>query len=320
MRAVQVGAFGGPEELLPVRLPDPAAAPGQVVVGLHAADVLFLDTMLRSGDGQAFFPRALPYVPGFGGAGTVLETGDGVDPGWVGRRVVVRADLGYAERIAAGVDRIVPVPDEVALDQAAAMMHDGVTALRFHALGAPQKGEWVLILAAAGGAGSLLTQLAVEAGARVVAAASTERKRALARELGAEVTVDYTRPDWADTVRATIGGGATLTYDGAGGAPGAAAVEATAAGGRVVVFGTAGGLLPPDVDAAVRRGIRVFTPLSEGRPAPEVERVLLEQALDRVAQGRWRAVIGATFPLERAADAHRALAARSVVGKSLLLI
>lgn len=321
MRAVQVAEYGGPEVLTPVELPDPAPGPGEVVVGVEAADVIFLDTLLRSGQGNAWFPRTLPYLPGFGGAGPVLATGDGVDTAWRGRRVVVSRDGGYADRIVAGLDAVVPVPDGVTTAQAAALMHDGVTALRFDSLGAPVRGEWVLVLAAAGGAGSLLVQLAVAAGARVVAAASSDAKRALARELGAEITVDYTRPDWTDTVRAAIGGGATLVYDGAGGKLGAAAIEATAAGGRILTFGAADGFAAMDVDhdAAVRRGIRVLTPLTDGRPSPATMRQFLELALERAAQGRLRASIGVTFPLDRAADAHRSLAARTTIGKSLLL-
>src|SRR4051794_1325840 len=97
MRAIQVAAFGGPEVLSPVELPDPVPAVGQVVVGMVAADVILLDTLLRSGWGQSFFPRTLPYVPGGGGAGVVVETGNGVDPAWLGRPVVVRSSTGYAE-------------------------------------------------------------------------------------------------------------------------------------------------------------------------------------------------------------------------------
>jgi NADPH2:quinone reductase len=94
MRAIQVASFGGPEVLTLVELPDPVAGPGQVVVGMAAADVIFLDTLLRSGRGQDFFPRTLPYVPGGGGSGAVVQTGEGVDPAWIGRRVVVQTSAG----------------------------------------------------------------------------------------------------------------------------------------------------------------------------------------------------------------------------------
>ncbi|MFI6258986.1 zinc-binding dehydrogenase [Micromonospora zamorensis] len=320
MRAIQVAAFGGPEVLTLAELPDPVPGTGQVVVGLAAADVIFLDTLLRSGWGQDYFPRTLPYVPGGGGAGTVMQTGDGVDPAWIGRQVVVRTSTGYTERVVADVEEIMPVPDGLAIEAAAALVHDGVTALSLDRLGTPQKGEWVLVSAAAGGAGSLLVQLAVDAGARVVAAASSDAKLALARELGAEVAVDYTRPNWIDRVRETTGNGAALVYDGAGGPLGTVAFDAVADGGRFVTYGTADGFAAPDPGAAARRGIRVFTPLLDGPPDQQTVRELLGLALERAAQGRLRPAIGATFPLEQAADAHRALAARATVGKSLLLV
>ncbi|MFF5287923.1 zinc-binding dehydrogenase [Paractinoplanes globisporus] len=320
MRAVQVAGFGGPEVLTPVDLPDPVPGPGQVVVGMAAADVIFLDTLLRSGWGQNYFPKTLPYVPGGGGAGAVVRAGAGVDPAWIGRRVVVQADGGYAEQVVADVEAIVPVPDGLAIEKAAALVHDGVTALRLDRLGAPEKGEWVLVSAAAGGAGSLLVELAVDAGARVVAAASSEVKLALARERGAQIAVDYTRPDWIDRVREATGGGAALVYDGAGGPLGTAALEAVAGNGRFVTYGTSDGFAAPDPESAARRGVRVIAPLLDGPPDRKTVRELLVGALDRAAQRRLRPAISATYPLERAADAHRALAARTTVGKSLLLI
>ncbi|MGG8945869.1 zinc-binding dehydrogenase [Streptomyces lividans] len=320
MHAIHVASFGAPDVLTLVDLPDPVPGPGQVVVGMVAADVIFLDTLLRGGWGQDFFPRTLPYVPGGGGAGEVLAVGDGVDPGWVGRSVVVRTGTGYAEQVVASAQEIMPVPAGLAAVTAAALVHDGVTALGFHRLGAPQKGEWVLVSAAAGGAGTLLVQLAVDAGARVVAAASSDAKLALARDLGAEVVVDYTRADWVERVREATGGGAALVYDGAGGALGATSVDALADGGRFVTYGTADGFAAPDRESAARRGIRLLMPLMDGPPDQETARELLGQALESAAEGRLRPAIGATYPLARAADAHRALAARTTVGKSLLLM
>jgi NADPH:quinone reductase len=218
MRAIQVASFGGPEVLSFVEVLDPVAGPSQVVVGMAVADVIFLDTLLRGGWGQDLFPRQLRYVPGGGGAGVVLETGEGVDPAWVGQHVVVRTTAGYAERIVAGVEQIMPIPTGLTAQTAAALVHDGVTALSLNRLGAPKKDEWVLVSAAAGGAGSLLVQLALDAGARVVAAASSDAKRALAGELGAEITVDYARPGWIEQVREATNGGAALVYDGGGSA------------------------------------------------------------------------------------------------------
>jgi NADPH2:quinone reductase len=320
MRAIQVTSFGGPEVLSPADVPEPKPGPGQVVVDMAVADVIFLDTLLRSGWGQEFFPRTPPYVPGGGGAGQGVSTGEGMDPGWIGRRVVVRTGTGYAERVVAGEGEIMPIPGGLGTETAAALVHDGVTALSLDRLGTPEKGEWVLVSAAAGGAGSLLVQQAVDAGARVVAAASSEAKLELGRELGAEVVVDYTRPDWVERVRAATGGGVALLYDGAGGALGTAALDAVSDGGRFVTYGTGDGFADPDREGAERRGVRVLTPLMDGPPDQATVRELLSLALKRAEEGRLRPVIGATYPLDRAADAHRALAARTTVGKSLLTV
>jgi NADPH2:quinone reductase len=320
MRAIQVREFGGPEVLEPAEVPDPVPGPGQVVVGMAAADVIFLDTLLRSGWGQDIFPRTLPYVPGGGGAGEVLRTGEGVDPAWVGRRVVVRTETGYAEQVVAGAGEIMPVPGGLTAETAAALVHDGVTALMMARLGVPGKGEWVLVSAAAGGAGSLLVQLAVDAGARVVAAASSEAKLALARELGAEVVVDYTQEGWVERVREATGGGVALAYDGAGGRLGLEAFETVADGGRFVTYGTAEGFTDPDKEVARRRAVRVLTPLMDGPPDEATVREALGRVLELAEEGRLKPVVGATYPLERASDAHRALAARATIGKSLLVV
>ena len=322
MRAIQVREFGGPDVLVPEEVPDPVAGPGQVVVGLAVADVIYLDTLLRGGWGREFFPRQPPYVPGGGGAGHVLSVGEGVDPGWVGRRVVARASSGYAEQIVAAADEVVEVPDGVDFPEAAAVLHDGVTALTLARGAAIEKGEWVLVAAAAGGAGSLLVQLARDAGARVVAAARGERKLALARELGAEVTVDYSQEGWERRVReATGGAGVDLAFDGAGGTLGKVAFEAVASGGRFVTYGTSGGgFADIDPQVAEQRQVRVNNALEAGPPDQDTVRALLTQALGLAADGRIRPVIGATYPLDRARDAHVSLAERTTVGKSLLLI
>ncbi|NKE63993.1 NADPH:quinone reductase, partial [Lentzea sp. PSKA42] len=125
VRAVRVHEFGGPEVLVAEEIAEPVAGPGQVVVGLNVADVIFLDTLLRGGWGGEFFPLAPPYVPGGGGAGQVLSVGEGVDPAWVGRHVVARGSGSYAERIVSSADEIVVVPDGLVSAEAAAMVHDG---------------------------------------------------------------------------------------------------------------------------------------------------------------------------------------------------
>ncbi|PZF82898.1 zinc-binding dehydrogenase [Jiangella anatolica] len=320
MHAIEVREFGGPEVLVAREVPDPVAGPGQVVVALAAADVIYLDTLLRGGWGGEYFPVKPPYVPGGGGAGTVVATGPGVDAGWVGRRVLARGSGGYAARMVADIDELVELPGSVGWTEAAALLHDGVTALSLLREAPVAAGDTVLVAAAAGGAGSLLVQLATSAGARVVAAARGERKLALARELGADVTVDYGEDGWQHRVRAATGGdGVDVAFDGAGGPLGSAVFDTVGRGGRFVTYGTAGGgFTAIDPELAAQRRVEVTNALAT-RLDRAATRELLAEALAHAATDRLRPVIAATHPLDRAADAHTALEARATAGKSLLL-
>jgi NADPH:quinone reductase len=323
MLVIEVGEFGGPEVLVPRQVPDPAPGAGQVVVRAAAADVLFVDTLIRSGLGVDFFPIRPPYVPGNGVAGRVIATGDGVDPSWAGRAVVARTGGsggwgGYAEQALIAVRDLIPVPDGLGPLEAGALLHDGATAESLLERLAVRPGESVLVTAAAGGMGVLLVQLASAAGARVIGAARGARKLEVVRAAGAELALDYSEPGWAKQVDEVTGGrGADVVLDGAGGRLGGAAFEVTAAGGRFSAHGVSGGGFAAfEAGEAARRGITVH-----GIPQPEPAdlRRLAASALADAAAGRIRAVIGQTFPLERAADAHAALEARTAIAKTLLL-
>lgn len=322
MKAVRVHAFGGPEVLTYEEIPEPTPGPGQVVVELTHADVMMIDTLIRSGWGQEIFPTDLPYVPGGGGAGHVRSVGEGVDPAWVGRSVAARTSSGYAEQILAEESEIFDIPEGLGLEQAAAVRTDGATAVSLVDLAdGIRPGEWVLVTAASGGAGSLLVSLAHGAGARVVAAARGERKLALASERGADVTVDYSEPGWPERVReATGGAGADLTFDGGGGDLGSEAFDATADGGRFVTYGSSNGLTEIEPAAAERRRVSVRDALADGPPDTETARALVQRALDAASEGRIASPVGARFPLAEAEGAHTALAEREVVGKALLVI
>jgi NADPH:quinone reductase len=331
VRVIEVREFGPPEVLTPVSRPAPAAGPGQVVIATTAADVLHIDTVIRSGRAAQWFDVRPPYVPGNGVAGTIAAAGPGVDPGLLGQRVVAHTGEaggsgGYAEQALVAADRIVPVPDEVSLADAVAMLNDGATALGLMAGTGVRPGEWVLILGAAGGLGLLLTQLARAAGGHVVAALRTsgpqgEDRAARVRDAGAEAVADYADPGWAAPVTAATGGsGPAVVFDGVGGSLGVAAFAITARGGRFSGHGAAsGGFAPVDRDDAARRGITVQGIEQVQFPAGVHEK-LAGQALGEVAAGRMRPVIGQSYPLDRAADAHRGLEGRSVIGKTLLTV
>ncbi|MEV0403713.1 zinc-binding dehydrogenase [Actinoallomurus sp. NPDC050550] len=321
MQVIEVQRFGGPEELVPVDRPDPEPGPGQVVVAVSAADTLFVETQIRSGWGGEYFNVRTPYVPGGGAAGEVVAVGEGVDDTWIGRRVLTRTtDGGYASHVVVPADGLLPVPDTLDLTQAAALLHDGVTGTGVFEAARVRAGEWVLVVAAAGGMGSLLVQLSKAAGAHVIAAARGKRKLDLAAELGADVVVDYTEPDWTDRVREATGGtGPAVVFDGAGGEIGGAAIAVAADGARISAHGApSGGFAGIDTEAAARRGLTVRG-IQDVQFGPEEFHRLAERALDDAAAGRIRPVIGRTFPLARAADAHRAIEAREVLGKALLL-
>jgi NADPH2:quinone reductase len=324
MRAVEVIQFGGPEVLVPAAVPGPAPGPGEVVIDVAAADVIFLDTLIRSGRAADYFPVRPPYVPGNGVAGLVAAAGDGVEPGWLGRRVMARTGPaggsgGYAERAAVPAGQVIAVPDDVSLQAAAAVLHDGVTALALAGLAGMGRGDQVLILGAAGGMGLLLVQLARAAGARVIAAARGAAKLGVAAGLGADVTVDYGEPGWAGRVTEATGGtGPQVVLDGVGGPLGQDAFGIIAAGGRFSAHGgAAGGFARIDRQEAARRQVSVRG-LADVQFGPGDRARLAGRALAEVAAGRLRPHVGQVFPLDRAADAHAAIEARTAIGKTLL--
>lgn len=325
MRAVRAEQAGPPEVLQEVEVPDPVAGPGEVLVEVEVAAITFVETLVRSGAfARPGAASAFPLVPGNGVAGTIAAVGDGVDPALVGRRVVTATggSGGYAERVVVPADEPHLVPDGLDLRTAAAVLADGRTALGLFGAAAPGPGDRVLVTAAGGGVGSLLVQLARQAEVtQVVALAGAEPKRARARELGADVAVDYRAPGWAGDVRAATGGhGVDVAFDGVGGAVGEDVVGLLAPGARLVVHGMSGGgmtTVPPD--QAEELGITVI-PLGRVLAAPGEARAATVEALEAAASGRLVPTIGQEFPLAEAAAAHRAIEARQTVGKTLLIV
>ena len=318
MRAVWLKEFGPPEALVPGEAPDPVPGAGQVVVAVAFANITFVETQVRAGRSPfPLPPGALPMIPGNGVGGVVAATGNGADAALTGRRVVsgTGGRGGYAERAAVQAGGLVEVPEGVALDEAVALLADGRTAMALARAARIAPGERVLVLAAAGGVGSLLVQLAQAAGARVLAAAGGPGKLRLARELGAEVTADYRQPDWPVALRAAAGG-ADVVFDGVGGQIGRAAFWLLGPGGRMLSYGLASGEFT-EVSEDEARDRRVT--IARGVPvAADESAALTRAALGLAAAGRLRAVIGQRFPLEAAAAAHRAIEARATIGKTLL--
>jgi NADPH2:quinone reductase len=325
MKAVVVSEYGPPEVLTLRDVPDPHPGANQVVVAVEAAGVNFVETMRRAGRMPGFGSETLPYHPGNEVGGRIVEIGADVDPALLGCLVVAQpgGTGGYAERIALDADKVIPVPDGLDLHDAVALLAQGRTAIALINQAHLRPGERVLILAAAGGVGSLLVQLARNAGAgTIIAAAHGPRKLDLARHLGAHVAIDYGESDWTARVRqATSGTGVDVAFDGIGGELGRAAFDLLADGtGRMLVFGMSSGrpaTIPPD--EMVRRGVEVIG--LGGRRELVFDDIpgLIRAALREAAAGRLKPIIGQTFPLAAAADAHRAIESRATIGKTLLI-
>ncbi|WP_381796869.1 zinc-binding dehydrogenase [Streptomyces niveus] len=330
MHAIRLHAFGPAENLVHERTDDPVPGPGQVRIAVAAAGVHVLDTALREGE-QGPFPRPveLPTIPGREVAGTVDALGEGTDPSWLGKRVVAHLGMvpgGYAELAVTDATRLHEIPDNLDAAEAVAMIGTGRTTmgiLQFTTLG-PE--DVAIVPAAAGGIGTLLVQYAKNAGATVVGLAGGPAKVARVTGNGADIAVDYTLPDWPETVRARLDGRpATVVFDSVGGDTGRAAVDLLGKGGRHIVFGWAGeGIrdgepLSYTEEEQAARGITsegVLGPVMLQKAGGDV-RVLEDRALSEAATGRLRPAVQ-RFPLADAARAHRAIETRGTMGKVVL--
>jgi NADPH2:quinone reductase len=313
MRAVVYENTGGPDVLHCEEVPDPQPGVGQVLVDVQAVGVNYRDIYERQGGGHG--PRTPPAILGVEGAGTVVETGERV--AWIG------VAGSSAEQVAAPAASLVPVPDDVSLEVAAAAILQGMTA---HYLAwdsypvAP--GDWTLVHAAAGGVGRLLTQLVRLRGGRVVATTSTAAKAKSVRELGAEEVIEY--DGFAVRARQVTGGaGVAVVYDGVGRTTfrdGFAALQPT---GRMILYGASSG----QPDPVQLDWLRTYDSVYLQRPTlgsytrtPELLRERASQLFELISKGQLDVHIGGRFHLEDAARAHEALESRTTVGKLLLLV
>ncbi|MFF5427018.1 MULTISPECIES: zinc-binding dehydrogenase [unclassified Streptomyces] len=331
MHAIRLHAFGPAENLTYEEVPDPVPGPGQVRVRVAAAGVHLLDTALREGMTGPFpAPAELPTVPGREVAGTVDALGEGTDPSWLGRRVVAHLGMapgGYAELAVTDAARLHALPDHLGEAEAVAMIGTGRTTLGILQFAELGPDSVAIIPAAAGGIGTLLVQYAKNAGATVIGLAGGPHKVARVRANGADLAVDYTEPDWADKVRAQLGGRtATVVFDSVGGDTGRAAVDLLGRGGRHLVFGWSsaglhdGEALTFTPAELADRGITsesVLGPVMLRKAGGDV-RTLERAALEAAADGTLRPAVQ-TFPLAEAARAHRALETRGTMGKVVLV-
>ncbi len=322
MQAVRVHEPGGPEKLVLDTLDTPAPGPGQVLVRVHAVGVNFIDVYHRTG----LYPMPRPMPLGLEGAGVIEVSGAGVPADMQpGARVAWSGVPGsYATHLVAPAERLVPVPDGVGLEDAAAAMLQGMTAHYLaHATFRLGADHTCLVHAAAGGVGLLLCQMARAVGARVIGTTSTPDKAERARQAGAGEVILYTEQDFvAEVKRLTGGAGVHVAYDSVGKTTFEGSIKCLARRGLLVLYGQSSGPIGSfDPLLLSRHGsLYVTRPTLMDYTATRAE--LLERAaavLDAMRAGKLRISIERTLPLAQAADAHRLLESRQTSGKLLLI-
>jgi len=320
MKEILVEQFGGPEVMHLREREAPAPGPGQVLVRQEAIGVNFLDVYRRTG----LYEVPLPSVPGMEGAGTVEAAGQDVRGLRAGDRVAYANIPGtYAEAVLVPADRAVRLPARITFQQAAAAMLQGMTAHYLVQDTYPvQKGDTILVHAAAGGVGLLLVQAARMRGARVIATVSTEEKAQLARNAGAQDIILYSEKDFLlEVKRITAGVGVKAVYDSVGVTTFLKGLDCLAPRGVMVLFGQSSGKVGP-----IEPGLLAAKSLYLTRPTlghyiadnASLQRRAAD-VLQWVASGKLKVRIGATFPLAEAAEAHRQLQDRKTTGKLLLI-
>lgn len=323
VRRIVCQEFGAPERLVVEDGPDPEVGPGQVLVGVEAAGVSFVDGLVVAGGYQVKPP--LPFTPGLTVAGDVLAVGDGVTGVALGDRVASTSlGLGgYASHRVLDAGAVVPLPDGVRYDTAATAIESYATMV----FGLTRRttvnpGEWILVLGAGGGIGLAAVDVGRWLGGRVIGAASSAAKRDAALNAGAEATIDYESEDLKARVRELTGGGADLVVDPVGDRFAAPALRSLRAFGRYLVVGFAGGSIPGLPANHVLLQNRTVVGIDWGawsRGDVAGNRVLVTEVLEGIAAGRFRPVEPQAFPLDRAAEALRQLAERQVAGKLVLI-
>ncbi len=323
MKALRCHAYGPIDALRVEDIPTPTPAAGQVLVDVHAASINFPDTLIVQGLYQIKPP--LPFTPGAELAGVVTAVGEGVKHLKIGDRVVASTGTGgFAERAIADAARVLPLPHGMSFEAGASfVLAYGTSIHALTTIGKLQAGETLLVLGAAGGVGIAAIEIAKALGARVIAAASSEDKRNLAKQAGADETVDYTQAEWRREVeRLTNGNGADVVYDAVGGAYAEPALRATAWRGRYLVVGFAAGdipKLPLNLALLKERAILgVFWGAAMAK-APKQLAADLRQLSEWFQQGKLKPPVTELISLADTPAALVRLATRQAMGKLVVL-
>ena len=324
MKAVLCTRYCGPDDLEIRDIPDPVAGSGEVVVRVRAAALNFFDTLIIAGKYQT--KPAFPFSPAAEFAGEVESMGDGVTTLRPGDRVAANIGFGAArEKVAIAADQLARVPDGLDLERAAGLIVTyGTTLYALRERAQLRAGETLAVLGAAGGVGIAAVEIGKLLGARVIACASSADKLAFAQRHGADVAVNYADEDLKDALRRVTGGqGPDVIYDPVGGRATESALRAIAWGGRFLVVGFAAGDIPKlPLNLVLLKGCDVrgvFWGAWTQRDRAG-DRANTEQILEWCAQGKLRAHVHQTFPLDRIAQALHTLADRKAMGKVVLRV
>lgn len=322
MQGIQVKRYGGSEVLEYGVLPDPAPGPGEALIRVRVAGVNFTDVYQRTG----MYPGTLPFTPGVEGVGIVEKLGPGATGVKVGDRVGwVMIKGAYAELAAIPAERLVPIPASIDDRTAAAILLQGMTAhFLLRDCYRVTKGEWILVHAAAGGVGLLMTQIAHRIGARIIGTTSSDAKAALAREAGADEIVLYTKEDFQPAARRITGGaGVSVVYDSVGKTTFDKGLDSLRPRGYMVLFGASSGAVPAlDPQLLNRKGSLYLTRPTLGNYISTREELLgrATELFDWVSKGELKVRAEHVYPLAQAAQAHADLEARKTTGKVLLTV
>jgi NADPH:quinone reductase len=317
MKAITIEEFGGPENLKVQNVDKPEPGPGEILIRVAAAGINYADIARRKG---AYLAKTtLPYVLGLEAAGTVEALGPDVNAFKGGDRVLaILNGGGYAEYAVATAEQVERIPEELPFPESTAILVQGMTALSL--LAEAKAGQSILIHAAAGGVGSLLVQLAKLKGLMVVGTASSTEKLQKVLALGADRAINYTEEDWTDEVlEATSGRGVDIVIEMVGGEIVGKNLQVLAVNGTMWVYGSASGenySLPVLSLLGKNHTVRGYWLALE---KPERREQFAKELIEHIGSKRLQVSV-TEYPLEKAADAHRAIEGRKTTGKVVLKI
>ena len=321
MKACVFEKLGGPQVMKIAELPKPEAKPGTVLIKVRAAGINFADTLFRQG--QYMMQPQLPDTPGLEAAGKIEAVGAGVTNLRPGLRVAALGSKMYAEYALAPATQVIPIPDSLSFEQAAAFPVQVLTAWHMlHTSHDTRPGQTVLVHSAAGGVGIVAVQIAKAAGARVIGTVSSDSKAALAKEYGADDVINHATKDFADeAIRLTGGRGVDLILDAVGATTLDKGITSLAPFGHLILYGRSGGQPEPlNLFRLFEKSTKVsgFT-LYTVAAVPEAMRRGIEESFKLIAQGELKLLVGKSFPLAQAAEAHKFMESRQSTGKLVLI-